>query len=509
MHPSAQLSSLKIYNSLTGKKEHFEPLNPPHVGIYVCGPTVYSNVHLGNCRTFTSFDIVRRYLTQLGYKVRYVRNITDVGHLTDDMDQGEDKIAKRAKLENLEPMEIVQRYTKDFHTVMGALNNLPPSIEPTASGHIVEQIEMTRQLINEGLAYEADGSVYFDVQTYQSRGLGYGKLSGRKLEDMLSGSRQLEGQADKRNPADFALWKKASPGHIMRWPSPWGLGFPGWHLECSVMSAKYLGKTFDIHGGGLDLKFPHHECEIAQGTGAYQQSPANIWMHTNMLTLNGQKMSKSLGNSILPHELFSGKNQMFSRPYSPMTFRFFMLQAHYRSTMDLSDSAFAAAQKGYFKMMNGLKTAKKIRQSLQENTENYTDAPEEKQSAQIEKIIQDVYSAMNDDFNTAAAVAALFNLLKKINALETKQLAPAQVGKPLLEKMTQTYISFVEDVLGLEEEKRNHTDYLIGMVLQEYQSAKTQKNYQKVDEIREKFKQIGIQIKDMKDRTDWAYDEQS
>ncbi len=492
---------LKIYNTLTREKEVFEPLNPPYVGMYVCGPTVYSNVHLGNARTFTSFDVIYRYLQHLGYKVRYVRNITDVGHLTDDADDGEDKIAKKAKLENLEPMEIVQRYTKDFHEVMRLLNNLPPSVEPTAIGHLIEQIEMVETLLEKGLAYEVNGSVYFDVEAYQKQGLDYGKLSGRKLEELLSGSRELDGQDDKRNSVDFALWKKANAGHIMRWKSPWSVGFPGWHLECSVMSSKYLGKTFDIHGGGMDLKFPHHECEIAQCRGAHDAEPVRFWMHANMLTINGQKMSKSLGNSILPHELFSGKNTLLSQPYSPMTLRFFMLQTHYRSTMDLSDEAFQAAKKGYLKMMNGLKAARQL--SYPEGSET----PNEKQQKQVESIIQSVYRGMNDDFNTASAIAGLFNLLKKINSIHTGQLDPLALGKELFDKAIQTYTTFVVDVLGLREEQPADLHPMMELLLNEYQEAKSQKAYEKVDKIRAGLKNMGIAVKDMKDRIDWAYDE--
>jgi len=492
---------LKIYNTLTREKEVFEAMNPPYVGMYVCGPTVYSNVHLGNVRTFTSFDVIYRYLQHLGYKVRYVRNITDVGHLTDDDDNGEDKIAKKAKLENLEPMEIVQRYTQDFHDVMRMLNNNSPSVEPSATGHIVEQIEMIETLLNKGLAYEINGSVYFDVEEYQKRGLDYGQLSGRKLEDLISGSRDLDGQDDKRNSVDFALWKKANSGHIMRWNSPWSIGFPGWHLECSVMSSKYLGKTFDIHGGGMDLKFPHHECEIAQGTGTHGENPVRYWMHANMLTINGQKMSKSLGNSILPHELFTGSNDLLSQPYSPMTLRFFMLQTHYRSTMDLSDEAFQAAKKGYFKMMNGLKVAKQM--AYGERLEEI----DEKQAKQVEGIIDSIYRGMNDDFNTAVAIAGLFNLLKKINSIHTNQLSPQALGKALFEKATQTYITFVEEILGLIEEKPQQFEHLVEMVLEEYKEAKAQKAYGKVDKLRAGLKEVGITVKDMKDKIDWAYDE--
>src|SRR5690554_4568114 len=345
---------LYIYNSLSRSKELFQPLVEGNVGMYVCGPTVYSHVHLGNCRTFLSFDLVFRYLKHLGYKVRYVRNITDVGHLVDDADDGEDKIGKKAKLENVEPMEIVQRYTNGFHNVMAMFNSLPPDIEPTATGHIVEQIEINKILLEKGWAYEKNGSIYFDVTKYNVSHE-YGILSGRKIEDLLSNSRTLDGQEDKKNPLDFALWKKASDDHIMRWPSPWGEGFPGWHLECTVMSTKYLGETFDIHGGGMDLKFPHHECEIAQAVGATGSQPVKYWLHANMLTMSGQRMSKSTGNYILPMQLLSGENDFFEKPFAPSVVRFCFLQAHYRSVLDISNDAMLASEKGLNRLMDGFK----------------------------------------------------------------------------------------------------------------------------------------------------------
>src|SRR6056300_1956701 len=328
--------NLRLYNSLSKVKEEFKPINPGHIGMYVCGPTVYSDVHLGNARTFTSFDMIFRYLRHIGYKVRYVRNITDAGHLENDAESGEDKISKKARLEQLEPMEVVQQYTVDFHKILDQFNMIPPSIEPTATGHIVEQIEIIKEIIEKGYAYEINGSVYFDVAKFNQEHT-YGKLSGRKLEDMIANTRELAGQSEKRNPQDFALWKKAEPEHIMRWPSPWSEGFPGWHLECTAMSTKYLGETFDIHGGGMDLKFPHHECEIAQGEACNDSSPVNYWLHANMLTLNGKKMAKSTGNNILPEEMFSGENTIFTKPFSPAVTRFFLLQAHYRSIVDLSE----------------------------------------------------------------------------------------------------------------------------------------------------------------------------
>ena len=392
-------NELKVYNSLTKKKEVFEPINPPFVGMYVCGPTVYSDVHLGNVRTFLSFDIIYRYLKHVGYKVRYVRNITDVGHLENDADEGEDKISKKAKLENLEPMEIVQKYSNDFHRVVAKFNILDPDIEPSAIGHIQEQIKMIEKLVEKGLAYEVNGSVYFDVTKYNEQEK-YGILSGRVVEELQAGSRALDGQEEKRNSIDFALWKNASPSHIMRWESPWGIGFPGWHLECSVMSSKYLGETFDIHGGGMDLKFPHHECEIAQSVGANGSQPVKYWLHTNMLTVNGQKMSKSLGNSFLPEELFTGSHDLLNEPYSPMTVRFFMLQSHYSSTLDFSNDALKAAAKGYKKMMNGLVLAKQLKFDADDET-----AVNEKNVGQINSIIDNCYRALNDDFNTALAIA--------------------------------------------------------------------------------------------------------
>ncbi len=491
---------LKIYNSLTKEKEIFEPLNPPYVGMYVCGPTVYSNVHLGNVRTFLSFDVIYRYLTHLDYKVRYVRNITDVGHLQGDEDDGEDKISKRAKLENLEPMEIVQKYTNDFRNVMGMFNILPPDIEPSATGHIIEQIEMTRTLLDKGLAYEVDGSVYFDVEAY-NKGNHYGKLSGRKLEELLSNTRDLDGQEEKRNPVDFALWKKATKGHLMRWPSPWGDGFPGWHLECSVMSTKYLGAQFDIHGGGMDLKFPHHECEIAQNHGSTGEEGAKYWLHTNMLTVNGQKMSKSLGNSFLPSELVTGDHELLDKPYSPMTVRFFMLQSHYSSTLDFSNEALSAAQKGYTKLANGLK--------LIEELQYEDDGAEinEKAVKQIEQICNNCYFAMNDDFNTALTIGHLFNLLKKINSIHTGNLKYSEIGEEVFVKLVSTFKVFTVDILGLVEEDRINSKSILNVLTKLYKEAKEAKDYDKVDEIRARLKDLGVVLKDMKTKVDWAYEE--
>ncbi len=494
------LDKLRVYNSLSGQKEVFEPLNPPFVGMYVCGPTVYSDVHLGNVRTFLSFDVIYRYLMYLGYKVRYVRNITDVGHLENDADEGEDKIGKKARLENLEPMEIVQRYANGFHEVLAQFNLLPPSIEPAATGHIVEQIELTQTLLDKGLAYAVNGSVYFDVAKYD-KDHNYGKLSKRNIEEMMESGRDLDSQDEKRNTIDFALWKKAAPEHIMRWSSPWGKGFPGWHLECSVMGTKYLGETFDIHGGGMDLKFPHHECEIAQSVGAHGKDPVNYWLHTNMLTVNGQKMSKSLGNSFLPHELFTGSHELLDEPYSPMTVKFFMLQSHYSSTLDFSNDALKAARKGYKKLMNGLRVVKGMHYQADEGQLN------EQLVAQIEKQVAACHAAMNDDFNTALTIGQLFNLLKKINSLNTGNLLFGELGEELFAKVKQTYIDFVENILGLLEEKPADFDSIVDSLLEIYKKAKFAKDFAKVDEIRAILKRNGVIVKDMKNKIEWAYEE--
>lgn len=495
------LNALRIQNSLTGKKELFEPINPPFVGMYVCGPTVYSDVHLGNVRTFISFDVIYRYLMFLGYKVRYVRNITDVGHLIDDADEGEDKIGKKAKLENLEPMEVVQRYTQDFHRVMEQFNALPPSIEPSATGHIIEQVNMVEKLLENGLAYESKGSVYFNVKEYQKKHH-YGKLSGRKVEELISNTRSLDGQDEKSDNIDFALWKNAAEGHIMKWPSPWGQGFPGWHLECTVMGTKYLGKTFDIHGGGMDLKFPHHECELAQSVGSHGQDPVKYWVHTNMLTVNGQKMSKSLGNSFLPRELFAGDHDLLDRPYSPMTVKFFMLQSHYASTLDFSNDALQAAHKGYKKLMNGLKTLRNIEYSDEEGVQI-----NEKVAGQVNQLCDNCYRAMNDDFNTALTIGHLFNLLKKINSIQTQNLKTAELGQETFERMKSTFCAFITKVLGLKEEDNLDSEGILDVLINIYKQAKEAKDYSRVDEIRDQLKQQGVVLKDMKAGIDWAYEE--
>jgi cysteinyl-tRNA synthetase len=481
---------LRIYNTLTRKTEKFEPLHDGHVGMYVCGPTVYSNAHLGNARTFMSFDIVFRYLTHLGYKVRYVRNITDAGHLESDADEGEDKISKKAKLEQLEPMEIVQRYTVDFHTMMSQFNALPPSIEPTATGHIIEQIEMTRKIMENGYAYEANGTVYFDVEKFAQEH-NYTVLTGRKLEDLMNGTRELGGQDEKRGRLDFALWIKAKPEHIMHWPSPWGEGFPGWHIECSAMSSKYLGDQFDIHGGGMDLAPTHHTNEIAQNLACSKKTPARYWMHTNMLTVNGQKMSKSLGNSFLPHELFSGNHPVLEKGYSPMTVRFFILQAHYRSTLDFSNEALQAAEKGFARLMNAMKLIGNLKASAASTSD-------------IPKLSGQVYAAMNDDFNTPVALSHLFEGVRIINSVhDGKETITEQDRKQLAD----LFNSFVFDIFGLKEENAVNTDRIGGlmdMILDVRKEAKAKKDFSTSDLIRDKLKEIGFEIKDGKDGTSYT-----
>ena len=483
---------IKVYNSLTGKKEVFKPINTGHIGMYVCGPTVYSNVHLGNCRTFMSFDMIFRYFKHLGYKVRYVRNITDAGHLVDDAEDGEDKIAKKARLEKLEPMEVVQRYTVDFHNILEKFNFLPPSIEPTATGHIIEQIEIIKDILEKGFAYETNGSVYFDVAKFNQEHE-YGKLSGRKLEDMIANTRDLAAQDDKHNPQDFALWKKAEPQHIMRWPSPWGDGFPGWHLECTAMSTKYLGETFDIHGGGMDLKFPHHECEIAQAEACNGQSPVNYWLHANMLTLNGRKMAKSTGNSILPGEIFSGENDILSKPFSPSMVRFFMMQAHYTSILDMSNDALLASEKGFNKLMEAFNSLK----SLQTGKTTDFDVKGWKTSC---------YAAMNDDFNTPILIAKLFDAVKHINLIKEGTESITETDKQELE---QTLKNFVFDVLGLENKNSSDADTeklggVVELLIELRKAARENKDFATSDKIRDQLAELGIQLKDGKEGTTYS-----
>ncbi|WP_394747032.1 cysteine--tRNA ligase [Spongiimicrobium salis] len=487
-----QSQPLKVYNSLSGKKEIFEPINKDHVGMYVCGPTVYSNVHLGNCRTFMSFDMIFRYLKHLGYKVRYVRNITDAGHLENDADEGEDKIAKKARLERLEPMEVVQRYTVDFHNILQKFNFLPPSIEPTATGHIIEQIEIIKDIIAKGYAYAVNSSVYFDVKRFNAD-FDYGKLSGRRLEDMIANTRQLTAQSEKRNPQDFALWKKAEPQHIMRWPSPWGDGFPGWHLECTAMSTKYLGETFDIHGGGMDLKFPHHECEIAQAEASNGSSPVKYWLHANMLTLNGKKMSKSTDNNIYPSEIFSGDNTILSKAFSPAVVRFFMMQAHYTSILDLSNDALLASEKGYYKLMEAMETL----DTLEHKSSTTFNIPEWQQKC---------YDAMNDDFNTPILIAHLFEAVKHINLIKEGKESITKEDKELLKGILT---AFVHDILGIENvaAQQGDSDTLSGVVnllIQLRNEARSNKDFTTSDKIRDELSEMGIQLKDGKEGTTFS-----
>src|SRR5688572_8188466 len=491
---------LKIYNTLCRKKETFEPLAAPFVGMYVCGPTVYGEAHLGHGRAYVTFDVLYRYLKNAGYKVRYVRNITDVGHLVNDADEGEDKIGKIAKLEKLEPMEVVQHFTNRFHEDMALLNILPPDIEPRASGHIIEQIEMIREILDNGLAYEVNGSVYFDVPAYNKEHK-YGKLSGRIIEDLISNTRELEGQQEKRSPLDFALWKKASVEHIMRWPSPWGDGFPGWHLECSAMSRKYLGTTFDIHGGGLDLMFPHHECEIAQSQASNSKSDeAKYWVHNNMITINGQKMGKSLGNFITLGELFSGNHAVVEMPYSPMTLRFFILQAHYRSTLDFSNEALQAARKGYVKLMNGLRLLDKLEVAYNEVTEAGEIA------ADVQKMIDSCYQSLADDMNTAKVISGLFNIVTFLNSKFREPAVSGEVSKASFEFILKNFRTLVLDILGLKDEKPADADALLEVVLDFYKKAKAEKDYAQVDAIRAALKKQNLVLKDSKTGVDWSYE---
>ena len=483
---------LKIYNTLSGQKELFTPINEGHIGMYVCGPTVYSNVHLGNVRTFMSFDMVFRYLNHLGYKIRYVRNITDAGHLENDADVGEDKITKKARLEEIEPMEIVQRYTVDFHNVLDIFNFLPPSIEPTATGHIIEQIELIKTIIDNGFAYVINGSVYFDVHKYNETN-NYGILSKRKLEDLIHNTRALDGQSDKKNPQDFALWKRAEPQHIMRWPSPWSDGFPGWHLECTAMSTKYLGDNFDIHGGGMDLKFPHHECEIAQSEASKGKPPVNYWMHANMLQLNGQRMSKSTGNTVNPDELLSGNNTFFSKAYTPSVIRFFNAQSSYRSVLDLTDDGLMASEKGFFRLMDAINLLQEIN-SGDSSTFNVSDWK------------KDCYNAMNDDFNSPILIAHLFDAAKVINQIKDGN---ASLTSEDLELLKQTMHAFAFDVLGLVNETKTDdgSDKLSGAVellIKLRNQARQNKDFALSDQIRDELIEIGIQLKDGREGTTFS-----
>src|ERR1051326_3908179 len=487
---------IQIYNSLTRKKEIFKPLNPPFVGIYVCGPTVYGHTHLGHARPYITFDVVTRYLRFLGYKVRYVKNITDVGHLLDEAEgTGEDRILKKARLEKLEPMEVAQQYTEEYHDKLHQLNILPPSIEPRASGHIPEQIEMILKIIENGFAYVSNGSVYFDVVKYNKTN-NYGKLSGRVLEELISGAgeerRTLEGQEEKHNRADFALWKKAQPEHIMRWKSPWGEGFPGWHIECSAMSSKYLRETFDIHGGGMDLLFPHHECEIAQSNGANKKDPVRYWMHNNLITINGQKMGRSLNNFINLEEFFSRNHPLLTRAYSPMTIRFFMLQAHYRGTLDFSNEALQASEKAFERLMNALHVIDKI-------------IPADRSTSDIKALRQKCFDAMNDDFNTPIVIANLFEGVRIINSANDGK---ETLTKPDLELLKKTFHEFIFDVLGLRDEKTSSDNYevidsLVKFIINIRNEAKAKKDFSTSDKIREELYRNKISLKDTKEGTIW------
>ena len=492
------MQNLLIYNTITHNKDLFKPQTPDHVGMYVCGPTVYGDAHLGHARPAITFDIVFRYLRHIGYKVRYVRNITDVGHLEHDADEGEDKIAKKARLEQLEPMEVAQYYTNRYHAAMDRLGVLRPSIEPHASGHIIEQIELVKKIMAAGLAYESNGSVYFDVRKYQEQTKKYGQLSGRVIEEMLSTTRELDGQEEKHFPGDFALWKKAAPEHIMRWPSPWSDGFPGWHTECTAMGTKYLGEFFDIHGGGMDLIFPHHESEIAQQTAVTGHGPCRYWMHNNMITINGQKMGKSLGNFITLDEFFNGSHkdkegkEMLQQAYSPMTIRFFILQAHYRSTVDFSNEALIAAEKGYQRLMQAYRTLK----SLQ---------PSKTSSVDVSEYRQKCYDAMNDDFNTPIVISHLFDAAKIINTVNDRKASLTQAD---IDELKSLFDTFVFDILGLRDDSANDNsrlvDGLMQMILDMRATAKANKDWTTSDQIRDRLGELGVTVKDGKDGATWS-----
>ncbi len=483
---------LYVYNTLSRKKEEFRPLNPPYVGMYVCGPTVYGDAHLGHARPAITFDVLFRYLKHLDYKVRYVRNITDVGHLENDADEGEDKIAKKARLEALEPMEVVQYYLNRYHKAMEALNVLPPSIEPHASGHIIEQIEYIKKIIDAGYAYESNGSVYFDVVKY-NKDHHYGKLSGRNIDDLLNTTRELDGQSEKHNSFDFALWKKAAPEHIMRWPSPWSDGFPGWHLECSTMSTKYLGEEFDIHGGGMDLLFPHHECEIAQSVAAQGHETVHYWMHNNMITINGQKMGKSLGNFITLDQFFTGDHPLLQQAYSPMTIRFFILQAHYRSTVDFSNDALQASEKALHRMLEGWNNLAKI-------------TPAQSSTVDVKTIRDHCYEAMNDDLSTPIVISHLFEAVKIIN---TVLAGENTLSADDLAHLKETFAIFLFGIMGIREES-NASDEgneayhkAVDLLLDVRKEAKARKDWATSDYIRDKLSEIGFEVKDTKEGVEW------
>lgn len=484
---------LHIYNTLSRQKELFKPLNSPHVGLYVCGPTVYGEAHLGHARPAVTFDLLYRYLKHLGYKVRYVRNITDVGHLENDADEGEDKIAKKAKVEKLEPMEIVEYYTRSYHRNLDQMNALPPNIEPRATGHIIEQQQLAKRILEKGYAYEKNGSIYFDVERYNQE-FNYGKLSGRNIEELKANTRELEGQQEKKNPFDFALWKKASPKHIMRWPSEWGEGFPGWHIECSAMSTKYLGEQFDIHGGGMDLLFPHHECEIAQSTAANGKESVKYWMHNNMITIQGQKMGKSLDNFITLNEFFSGEHKLLEKPYSPMTIRFFMLQAHYRSPLDFSNEALQAAEKGMEKLLKAGETLENLKAV-------------DKSDFEVNAFEKKFYDALNDDLNTPVLFSHIFDMVRSINSVKD---GTSQITGNDLEKLKELYKIFVNDILGIQKEEKaegeSHlTEELIELLLSLRLEAKKRKDFETADKIRDALIEKGIVVKDTKDGFEWEF----
>ena len=485
-------NNLSLFNTLSKKKELFKPLNPPFVGIYVCGPTVYSHAHLGHARPAITFDLLFRYLMHLGYKVRYVRNITDVGHLENEtLGEGEDRIEKKARQEQIEPMEVVQKYVNTYHRNMDQLNTLSPSIEPRATGHIIEQIELIKTLIKSSYAYESNGSVYFDIMKYNQK-YQYGKLSGRVLEELISNTRDIEGQDEKRNSYDFAVWKKASPEHLMRWPSPWSIGFPGWHLECSAMSIKYLGEEFDIHGGGMDLMFPHHECEIAQSTAALGKESVHYWMHNNMITINGQKMARSLGNFITLDQLFSGDNPALDKAYSPMTIRFFILQAHYRSTIDFSNEALQAAEKGFQKLMKAIESLSKIK-------------PSDHSTVDISKLKEKCYEALDDDLNSPVLLSHLFEGVRIVNSIIDGSEKTDASG---LESLKELFNTFVFEILGLKDESaikgdEKLTEELMKIIIDLRQAAKNNKDWHTSDKIRNELNKIGVKLKDKKDGADW------
>lgn len=500
MKAEATRFPIQIFNSLGREKQTFRPINPPFVGMYVCGPTVYGDPHLGHARAAVSFDLVFRYLRYLGYKVRYVRNITDVGHLEDDVaGAGEDKIAKKARLEKLEPMEVVQTYTRSYHLAMEQLNCLPPSIEPTATAHITEQIAFVEDILANGLAYEVDGSVYFDMAAY-AKTEDYGKLSGKVLEDLMSGSREnLEGQEGKRSSQDFALWKKAKPEHIMKWPSPWGLGFPGWHIECTAMSTKYLGTPFDIHGGGLDLQFPHHEAEIAQCKAAHRQAPCNYWMHNNLLTINGQKMGKSLGNFINLAELFSGEHKLLEQAYDPMTVRFFMLQAHYGSPLDFSNEALQAAEKAYHRLSKALEKLPELHSEAEAATHQELED-------NINALIDGLYREMSDDFNSAKVLANMFDLVPIINSFLTGQESVQAISAPTLERLKRELPAFFFEVLGMQSavpESGGELETAVQLLIELRQEARANNDFATSDAIRDRLAEAGILLKDSKEGTTW------